>query len=253
MNSAKRGYYTGWMGCGLLSILMAGALATSASASEIHLNSDLVGPYSLAVVSWRELPFRRVVHQQYDFSCGSAALATLLRYQYGIALTEQTVFKTMFVVGDQPKIRKVGFSMLDMKRYLKSIGLVADGYKVSLDKIAQVGLPVIVVQQLGPYKHFVVIKGVRGSKVLVGDPASGARLYTREQFLKTWNGVAFVVDPGEKLSRAGVFDRTEDWDEFALPNYRMAIDAQQSIAGLTLNLPTVFQISLPAPALGGAQ
>ena len=32
--------------------------------------------YSLNVISMRDIPFRTVVRQQYDYSCGSAALAT---------------------------------------------------------------------------------------------------------------------------------------------------------------------------------
>ncbi len=42
----------------------------------------------------------------------------------------------MFERGDQAKIRKEGFSMLDMKRYLESLGLRADGFELPVDRLA---------------------------------------------------------------------------------------------------------------------
>ncbi|WP_204283799.1 C39 family peptidase, partial [Klebsiella pneumoniae] len=69
--------------------------------------------------------FRTVVRQQYDYSCGSAAVATLLRYHYGRPTVESDVFSAMWRSGDQAQIKRAGFSMLDMKRYLDSQGYMA--------------------------------------------------------------------------------------------------------------------------------
>ena len=55
----------------------------------------------------RKLPrkkFKTTIAQEHDFSCGSAALATLLSYNYGISVTEQSVFAEMFANGDQQVI-----------------------------------------------------------------------------------------------------------------------------------------------------
>src|SRR6202012_1915308 len=125
------------------------------------------------VRTWRDVPFRTVVRQQYDYSCGSAALATLLHFHYGLEVNEAEIFKAMYKTGDQESIRKLGFSLLDMKRYVESIGLTADGYRASLDDVAKAGQPAITVITAGPYKHFVTIKGVDDDAVLVGDSARG--------------------------------------------------------------------------------
>ena len=45
----------------------------------------------------------------------------------------------MYQNGDQAKIRKVGFSMLDMKRYAEARGLRAEGYRPTLDEVAPAG------------------------------------------------------------------------------------------------------------------
>src|SRR5690349_12408435 len=76
--------------------------------------------FSAPVRTLKEIRFQRVVKQEYDFSCGSAALATLLTYHYNRPTLEDTALKAMFKEGDQERIRKEGFSMLDMKHYLDS-------------------------------------------------------------------------------------------------------------------------------------
>ena len=106
--------------CGVAAAVAAGAYSRPALA-QVSFHGEGAGA-SVKVTSWRDIPFRTVVRQQYDFSCGSAAVATLLTYQYGRKVSEAEVFKAMYAVGDQEKIQKVGFSMLDMKRYLDEHG-----------------------------------------------------------------------------------------------------------------------------------
>jgi predicted double-glycine peptidase len=137
--------------------------------------------------------FETVVRQQYDFSCGSAALATLLRYHYDDPQNEQSVFLGMFRDGDQDQIRRLGFSLLDMKRYLAARGVAADGYRVRIDQIAEAGIPGIALIDFEGYRHFVVVKGIDADTVLLGDPSLGLRRETIARFTRQWNGVFFIV------------------------------------------------------------
>lgn len=93
--------------------------------------------YAAPVTSMKEAGFKNTIRQQFDFSCGSAALATLLTYDYGAPVTEHAVFTAMYERGDQQKIRREGFSLLDMKVYLEENGYDADGYYTSLDTLAR--------------------------------------------------------------------------------------------------------------------
>ncbi|QKS02004.1 C39 family peptidase [Sphingomonas sp. CL5.1] len=138
--------------------------------------------------------FNTVVRQQYDFSCGSAALATLLRYHYGDPRTEEDVFRGMWQDGDQAQIRRVGFSLLDMKRYLAARGLRADGYKVGIQDIAKRGIPGIALITVKKYRHFVVLKGISKNEVLLGDPSLGLRTMPIAEFVAAWNGIYFVLN-----------------------------------------------------------
>src|SRR5690242_3410453 len=77
---------------------------------------------SIPLKSVKELKYRGVIRQQYDFSCGSAAVATLLTYHYAAPATEKDVFMAMFERGNRAAIQREGFSLLDMKTYLEDHG-----------------------------------------------------------------------------------------------------------------------------------
>jgi len=167
------------------------------------------GSYRLAVTSLKQARFATTIPQQYDFSCGSAATATLLTYQYGLAVSEADVFVQMYNNGDQSKIRREGFSLLDMRRYLNSKGFEADGFELPLDKLLEEGLPAIVLLNDRGYRHFVVVKGLRNGRVLLGDPARGTRAMPRSRFEALWdNRVLFVVHNRREMAR---FNHVSDW------------------------------------------
>ncbi|MEN3296000.1 MAG: uncharacterized protein V7642_5253, partial [Burkholderiales bacterium] len=138
--------------------------------------------YRIALTSLKELRFKAIMKQQYDFSCGSAALATLLTYHYGYPINEQAVFEEMYRRGDQRRIRKEGFSLLDMKYFLHVRGFQADGFQLPLEKLEGARLPAIVLLADNGYRHFVVVKGMRDGRVLIGDPSTGTRAMTRATF-----------------------------------------------------------------------
>lgn len=145
------------------------------------------------VVSLKEARFKNVVSQSFDFSCGAAALATLLKYQFGKEVTEKDVMKGMLTHGDQMLIKKRGFSFLDMKAYAQSLGYQANGYKLKIEQLRQVKIPTIVLINVRGYTHFVVLKGVIGERVYTADPAWGNRVTDLEEFLGTWNNVIFAA------------------------------------------------------------
>lgn len=188
--------------------------------------------FNMPVRSMADRRYLTVVHQEYDFSCGSAALATLLSYHYQDRQSEQSVFIGMWRHGNQAQIRKLGFSLLDMKRYLAGRGIAADGYKVTLAQIVQANTPGIVLINYRGYKHFIVIKGYENGKLLVGDPALGIRLIDADEFQKSWNGVFFIVK--NQLGR-GAFNQSADWE--LTPTWRFTQEAPMSLQALALTRP----------------
>jgi predicted double-glycine peptidase len=192
---------------------LAGLVLATASLSAVCAEMDMRvppgGSYAVRVSSLKEARYRTTVRQQYDFSCGSAATATLLTYQYGVPVDEKQVFVAMYTSGDQAKIRKEGFSLLDMQRYLQSQGFQADGFELPLEKLAEEGLPAIVLLNDRGYRHFVVVKGLHRGRVLLGDPARGTRAMPRSRFDALWdNRVLFVVHNRRELA---LFNQSRDW------------------------------------------
>lgn len=187
--------------------------------------------FSIPVVSMRETRFHSTLRQQYDFSCGSAAVATLLTHQYGVPVSEATVFQAMYERGDQAKIRREGFSLLDIKRFLATHGFAADGFTQPLDKLADAGLPAIVLINDKGYHHFVVIKGIRDGRVLIGDPATGTRAIERASFEAIWvNRILFVIHNRKELAR---FNQEADWG--AAPRAPLAASMpRDGLGGITL-------------------
>ena len=200
-------------------------------ADSVNIPYEIGGAYSLPITSMKAARFRAMVHQQYDFSCGSAALSTLLTYHYGFKVTEENVFEEMYAKGDQPKIRREGFSLFDMKRYLESHGFQADGFEAPLDKLESAGIPAIVLINENGYNHFVVVKGVRDGRVLIGDPSGGTRAMAQAAFERLWtNGILFVISNRQELAK---FNLASEWS--AVPRAPIASGiSREGLAGLVI-------------------
>ena len=196
------------------------------------------GNFSVPVTSLREARWQNVIKQQYDYSCGSAAVATLLTYHYDRPTGEKQVFEAMFEAGDQEKIRKLGFSLLDMKSYLETQGFRADGFRVSLDRLAATGIPAIALVNIKGYRHFVVVKGIKTGEVLVGDPALGVNMYPREEFEQIWaNGILFVIRDRKDIAQKR-FNMARDWDLYRRAPVGWA-EGMRDLAPVTVLLPSL--------------
>lgn len=190
--------------------LLAGALSASAGpGGRAEIPVEAGGAFSVPVFSMKEVRFQRTIHQQYDFSCGSAALATLLTHHYSYPISEQEIFREMFAQGDQEKIKKDGFSLLDIKKFLTARGFQSDGYIAEVDKLVGAGVPAIALIKERGYHHFVVVKGVRDGRVLIGDPSAGTRTMPQSQFNGMWvNKILFVIKNKKDIAR---FNADQDW------------------------------------------
>lgn len=145
------------------------------------------------VQSIRERKFVDLVQQKTDFSCGAAALATILRQAYWLDVDEEHIIKGMLEHADQDMVRVQGFSMLDMKRYVESLGMRARGYRVAPETLNSIRIPVVVLMDIRGYKHFVVMQRVDKGWVYIGDPVLGHKRFTVDDFVKGWNGIIFAV------------------------------------------------------------
>lgn len=157
--------------------------------------SAAVAQQPAPVSSLLEIRRANVIVQEWDISCGAAALATVLTYQHGDPVTEKAVAEAMLGRTDPLRVRvRGGFSLLDLKHYVESRGYRGIGYSdLSLEDLVEFG-PTLVPLTLKGYSHFVVFKGVRDGRVLVADPAFGNRALTVARFDDAWvEKIGFVV------------------------------------------------------------
>jgi len=198
----------------------------------------IAGISNVQATSLQEAKFAQVVRQQYDFSCGSAAVATLLTFHYARQTNEQDAFGAMYAAGDKEKIATAGFSLLDMKSYLNSIGYMADGYQATLDTLESAGVPAIALINYRGYRHFVVIKGIQNDEVLIGDPALGVKFMSRSGFEALWdNGILFIIKNKPEVGQH-YFNQTTEWNALARAPLGAALTSDR-LAQLTVQLPRI--------------
>lgn len=170
-------------------------LSPQSHAAEMQIGGILPGGALISknIVSMKEMHYVNLVRQQTDFSCGAAALATILNYAYNYDLTEQEVVAGMLKVSDEEIVRQKGFSLLDIKNYVETLGLRGRGYNVEPEILERIKIPTIVLLDIRGYKHFVVLKKTTQDKVYIADPALGNRVMDKQEFIDGWNAVTFAV------------------------------------------------------------
>ncbi|MDI5891730.1 C39 family peptidase [Halomonas rhizosphaerae] len=215
--------------CGMASLVLIGSTLV-AHAGQVAI-ANRFGSFQVEAKSLQEKGWDRVIRQQYDFSCGSASVATLLTFHYQRQTTEAEVFESMIRAGDAEQIQRHGFSMLDMKRYLDAQGLNADGFRISLDDFIRIGVPAITMVDTGGYKHFVVVKGIDADNILVGDPAAGTQVVPREHFESLWNGTVLGAREEIEIAR-NHFNHEQDWA--VRPDSPLARGVNRSSIGASL-------------------
>lgn len=164
-----------------------------------------------SVRSLIEMRRDKVVVQQWDLSCGAAALTTLLNYQHNDFVTEKEVANALMSRAEyikNPKLVNIrqGFSLLDLKRYVEGRGYKGTGYgKLALDDLLKKA-PIIVPVNIFGYNHFVIFRGIYGNRVLLADPAWGNRTMLIDQFERIRIDFPEIGKVGFSVSRLDGFE-----------------------------------------------
>lgn len=160
------------------------------------------------VKSLLEMRQERVVIQNWDLSCGAAALATVLNYQHEDPVSERDIAIALMrreEYIEEPLLVRVrhGFSFQDLKVYVDGRGYEGIGYgNLKIAHLVDLA-PIIVPVRFNGYNHFVVFRGQRAGRVLLADPAWGNRTMPVEKFSAAWleyddmGKVGFVVERGD--------------------------------------------------------
>ena len=197
--------HVSWIASLLLGVVVSSS-AVAARAGEVRFSGVLPNGALIEqrVESMQERRFRNLVRQHTDYSCGAAALATILKYAYHLDADEATVIEGMMGVSDQQLVRDRGFSLLDIKRYVESMGMRGRGYRVDEARLRNLRVPGLVLMDVRGFRHFVVMKQVRGDIVEVADPILGNRSLPLTEFLEAWPSRAVFIVIGSDFDRNSV-------------------------------------------------
>jgi predicted double-glycine peptidase len=141
--------------------------------------------------SWRALRDQGVVKQSLDFSCGAAALATLLNRHLGTGVTEREL---LGLLADPPQglplprdWRDSGMSFATLSGLVHHYGATAVGIELSAADLSRLRVPAIAYLPNSDPPHFTVITGIdpRGS-IELADPAWGNRRLRGARFNRLW-------------------------------------------------------------------
>ncbi len=159
-----------------------------------------LGPNGKPFRSLVELRGEQVVRQNWDLSCGAAAIATLITYQLLHPVSEREVATAMLHRTSPQLVRaRLGFSLLDLKVYAATRGFGAAGFgQMTLADLDTMAPAIVPIRRHG-FRHYVVYRGRRGDRVLLADPAFGNRTMSVDSFEASWaNAIGFIVfDPAE--------------------------------------------------------
>jgi len=150
--------------------------------------------------SLKQIRDRYVVKQALDYSCGAAALATLLIYYYGDLTSEAEILALLkdHLTPEELAVKaERGFSLLDLKQAAQRRGFRAAGFRLTPTQLTRLVAPVIVYVEPNGYKHFAVLRAVRNGMVYLADPARGNLRMRIDQFAGPGNewqeGIIFVL------------------------------------------------------------
>jgi predicted double-glycine peptidase len=117
-------------------------------------------------------------------------------YSINDPVSEREVARGMLDMTEPLKVKhRSGFSLLDMKHYVETRGLVGTGYRgMTFNQLLTSQDPIVPIVQYGN-PHFIVVRGLdRYGRVNIADPGFGNRTMSVERFQSVWqNGIGFVV------------------------------------------------------------
>lgn len=143
--------------------------------------------HSRRITAWRH---SRPIRQSVPFTCGPAALATLIHSYLGQPATEREIARMTHTYDAETT------SLADLQDACRVKGLRSRACTMSLPELVRTtesqDLPVLV-HLFEPDQHFALFVGKAKRGLMVFDPSYGNRYFTQERFLRRWSGVALVV------------------------------------------------------------
>jgi hypothetical protein len=193
--------------CGLLCVVFPGCAALSRQsadnvASFVRSEDQQFRRY---VDNWQETKSKNLVMQEHEYTCGAAALATLMIYYFGEDITEKKildVIEKQMPADEWAEKFTSGLSVRDLMNGARKLGYEAESRELKLSDLIALTAPVIVHLEDNDFQHFVVYRGVVEDRVYLADPILGNIRVPIDKFKDQWTGIALAlskegIEPGD--------------------------------------------------------
>lgn len=158
------------------------------------------------VTSWSEMRNKKVLRQQFDFSCGAASMATIMRYFYNRDIGEQEIVNEVLAtkgLSDRNKkfnVSDFALSFADLSDYAVAKGFKGIGMAMDLDSLHKLNVPVIIYIKIRSFEHFTVFRGIDNNFVHLADPSFGNMKVKLEKFKEMFYQRGDLMHPGRVLA-----------------------------------------------------
>jgi predicted double-glycine peptidase len=168
--------------------------------ADINIVDENLNLKKRGIKSWMDFKNQNVVKQKHDYSCGSASLATILRYFYNLNISERDILKEV-ISNKKGKIYKnIGLSFFELGEFVKRRGFKAIGLALNIDSLKNLKIPVIIYVKIRRDTHFTVFRGVDRKFVYLADPSLGNIKVRLSKFKEMFYGVDELKYRGKILA-----------------------------------------------------
>lgn len=146
-----------------------------------------------------DILFKGVTKQSTDYSCGAAALATLITgLVANSTVSEKDVIDEIAKHSDTRESK--GYTLIDLMEVSTSMGHYTEWRKVPVDQLPKIKIPVMLLVGLNSqFPHFVVLKGIANDQAFLADSIRGN-----------------IRIPYKRLTEEGITDKYKDWFVMAI-------------------------------------
>jgi ATP-binding cassette subfamily C protein len=124
--------------------------------------------------------------------CGAAALGSVLAYHGRV--------EPLAVLRRECDVSRDGSNAANILKAARRYGMVAKGFKKSLESVQEMKFPVIVFWN---FNHFVVLEGFARGRAYINDPEDGRRSVPLSEFDESFTGVVLAIEPGPEFVPGG--------------------------------------------------
>lgn len=163
------------------------------------------------IKSWIEFKNDKLTRQDFDYSCGSAALSTLLSHYYDANVSERMILGEVLeakgITKEASELENQegnnGLSFYDLSQYASSHGFKAVGIALGIEELKKLQIPVIVFVKIRKQEHFTVLKKMDEKYAYLADPSFGNIRVSHEKFKEMFFTRDSEDKPGKILAVLG--------------------------------------------------